>query len=261
MSKKWTNEELSLLKVKWPITTKQEVISLFPNRTWRSIESMASRLKIKKLDSSYGRPNNLEILLNNSKLSMYWLGFILADGHIENESRLKINLSIKDKNHLEKFAIYTDCLLKEYRLNSQYPIISINTTNSKIIPLVSERFNITNDKTYNPPKFINYSLTTEQWISLIIGFIDGDGHIQVERTYPRIQISCYKTWMDNLIFIEEKVYSMFPYTKKIKQLTHLKDGKAFLQFSNSSQVKDLKRFAIENKLPILERKWDKVSLV
>ena len=222
-------------------------------------------IKIKKVNSNYGRGNNLDILLNNSNISLYWLGFILADGHIENNSRLKINLSDKDKEHLNKFALYTDCLVKDYKSftkGTEHSYCSISVTNNKVISQLSLNFDISNSKTYNPPKISSYNLSLDQFICLILGFIDGDGHIQVDRTYPRIQISIHKSWLANLKFIEKQLYNKFPYFKKVGTLAKIREVKdcAFLQIGNTNMVKDLKQFAIDKQLPILQRKWDKVII-
>ena len=41
----------------------------------------------------------------DSHLKSYWLGFIFADGSVsKNKRQMEIDLSIKDKEHLEKFA-------------------------------------------------------------------------------------------------------------------------------------------------------------
>ena len=52
----------------------------------------------------------------------YWLGFIYADGYLDNRNGVGIELDVKDKNHLEKFkkALQAELNVKIYYKNSTY---------------------------------------------------------------------------------------------------------------------------------------------
>ena len=53
------------------------------------------------------RKANLEILLDGSLQSMYWIGFLLADGHFHKiGDRLRLDQDIGDISHLLKFREY-----------------------------------------------------------------------------------------------------------------------------------------------------------
>ena len=51
---------------------------------------------------SHMKKGNCSVLLEETVLTYYWIGFILADGHIHNSIRLKVALGLKDKEHLLK---------------------------------------------------------------------------------------------------------------------------------------------------------------
>ena len=51
---------------------------------------------------------NLKALLNEDLASYYYTGFILADGHIDKNTRLQITLSVKDINYLTNMAKFLD---------------------------------------------------------------------------------------------------------------------------------------------------------
>jgi len=45
---------------------------------------------------------DLSPLLNETLEAYYWMGFIMADGHLSKQNRLTVTLAIKDSDHLLK---------------------------------------------------------------------------------------------------------------------------------------------------------------
>ena len=45
---RWTDEEKFILPTVWPSSTRETVLKALPNRTWKAIEIMASRTKVKR---------------------------------------------------------------------------------------------------------------------------------------------------------------------------------------------------------------------
>ena len=75
--------------------SKEYILKLFPEYKWRSIQNIASYLKIKRNHSLIGgRKGNVSFLLNKSNESYYWLGLIASDGSIYNEGTLKIDFIV-----------------------------------------------------------------------------------------------------------------------------------------------------------------------
>jgi hypothetical protein len=104
-------------------------------------------------------------------------------------------------------------------------------------------------------------LNRDSLLSLIVGFIDGDGSITFQhgRTDSFLRIKNHNSWLHILklfadVIMEETLIN-FPTPKTNNQ------GYASLACSNLKILQFLKNHAIKYKLPILERKWDKIDMV
>lgn len=143
------------------------------HRTKSSIIGMRNKLCLKR-DSNVRRNSNLEILLNDNIISFYWIGFIMADGHISNRRRLKIELSIKDKLHLLTFCKYINTSNIKYNSNITNfgNHMSIKTEVRDIIHVkqICDKFDLHSNKTMNPPNFSNFNFTNEQIMAIINWF-------------------------------------------------------------------------------------------
>lgn len=210
--------------------------------------------------SSKGAENNIKRLLSNELESFYWIGFIAADGHIEKNKRLSITLSIKDEEHLKKF--YNYCSIKSWRkqftkLNKkEYEYVSLSAQDTINVPKLVEKFDLKHNKTYYPPNInIFKKLKNEELLAFIIGFIDGDGSIkyQPKRKDWCIRLKTHSSWLDILRLFQETICN--------KNTTKINNkGYASVIITDVPATIELKKFALENKLPILKRKWDKIDL-
>ena len=211
-----------------------------------------------KLKNAYNvsNKNNIKILLNETLISYYWIGFILADGHIEKNKRLQISLSKKDYEHLKKLEKYIKAKIVKNEIRNNQEICTLTAQDSIYIPKLTEIFDIKNNKTKNPPNILVFqNLEKEKLLSLIIGFIDGDGNInnQYKRKDFKLSLKCHKNCFDILGLFSETIDN----TNKTKI-----NNKGYAEFhvTNSISLKKLKLFAIENELPVLKRKWDLIDL-
>lgn len=117
----------------------------------------------------------------NTAEKAYWIGFITADGYI-NEDRgfLAIKLQYEDIDHLKKFAKFVDCsednIKIEYHNITGKPLCRINLNSRKLVDSLV-RLNIRQCKSTNehvvpvPDEYIR---------DYIRGIIDGDGHINTK---------------------------------------------------------------------------------
>ena len=253
MSKKWDKEECDLLKNNYQLS-KQELIKLFPDRTSQAINIQASKMKLKKDRNEYCK-SDMSVLLLDNYISYYWIGFLLADGHISKLNRLSFALSVKDIDHLKKFNKY----IKGERNISKIKNKNIYTYSyqdkfwvSKLV----EKFDIDSKKTYNPPRYIPED--NFLFLSMLIGFIDGDGNIRYQ--YKRKDCLCiiklHSSWLPWLELVTDKLKSIglkIPYPKIINA------GYAELHITGMHNLIFLKIFAMENKIPYLNRKWDIIN--
>ena len=123
------------------------------------------------------------MFFNDTEESFYWAGFIAADGCVFDKVSkygtykvLQVNLSLKDKLHLEKLAKFLDVKVRVFSSNDHgkiYHKCSIQKQNSLLIESL-KRFNIVNNKsfTYQFPEFVKQHHYCNHFIR---GYIDGDG--------------------------------------------------------------------------------------
>lgn len=200
--------------------------------------------------------SNIKRLLSEELESYYWIGFLLADGHISN-NRVTVGLSAKDKEHLQKFSQYVDIkhIAEKKAKNGNYSVY-VSAQDTKNIPILIKKFDIKNNKTYNPPSIdIFKNLPEDKLLSLIIGFIDGDGsiHYVFNRRDWCITIKNYITWKDILVFFKEKICNKTSYVVSYEKY-------AQINITDVPSTIKLKKFAIGHKLPIMKRKWDVIDI-
>jgi hypothetical protein len=262
---KWSVEEIELLKQNYPTCSPKELKKIFPNRTIESLHRYASLNGFKKQIKNFS--SAIDILLNDDLESYYWIGFILADGSTDEEKgRLKIAVSKKDLNHLKKFQDYIKC--EKLITNSKQSCNALGKEdlsvicvyNKDIVKKINQKFDIKKQKTYNPPDVhIFDNLTIDQMISLIIGYIDGDGCIYKHLSgYITIQIVSHQSWLPVFLYwvnIISETYDIISPTPKVNY-----NGLAQIGLNKKTLIHSLKNFGIKNNLPILQRKWAKILL-
>ena len=95
------------LKENYSKKSKNDIISDL-GLSWNYIQKMAHLLDIKRSFSESNKSFSLSKLLDGSNISYYWIGFILADGHMTKNNTIQINLNKKDILHLEKLKSLRD---------------------------------------------------------------------------------------------------------------------------------------------------------
>lgn len=226
----------------------------------------------RKRNSLNRNDDKLRVLLEDNLNVFYWIGFLLADGWIRKVPsgtlyayQLGIELSIKDYDHLKKFAnlLNIDCTIRTRNTNFKYnyKMCSIKLTNYNIIKDIINKYDINLNKTTNPPNPHNYKFNNDQLLAMFIGFIDGDGSISKRRKLNGFQsiisIQTKKEWQEWLEFMLELVKGTFDPKIRAQVRTNIRNH-AYLCLTKHAVLEDLKQFAINNQLPILERKWDMI---
>ncbi len=254
--KPWTDDEIKYL-ISGYDCDKKEVMMERLQRSWRSISTQAGRSKVSRnaeLDYTSRRKSDISILLDYSLETCYWLGFILADGHLSNNTRVCITLAICDLKHLQKFGRYIKCKVFEVQDKCH-----VRAQHKDVVPIFANRYDLVSNKTKYPPRIKDYKLNDEQFLSLVIGYIDGDGCIYATDDYPKIKVACDASWLDNLKYLNERVANIFQMiTNHVPHLTG--NGKALWVISNTRIVECLSSFVRNHPLPFLERKWDKLLI-
>lgn len=155
-------------------------------------QSLSRRLK-EKYDivyNLYGKKNvDSNFFSQANPKSMYWLGFIFADGSLTQKGNY-LEITIKDKEHLEKFKsdISSEHKISERKINGEtYWRIMIS---DKQIYNDLINYGVLPRKSYIDIDYPSNIPKEHEW-HFIRGFLDGDGNIDICKKskvhYPMIR--------------------------------------------------------------------------
>lgn len=233
---------------------------------------IANRLGIKKNDIwANKRRSQIGILLNRDVSSMYWMGFLCADGHF-NGSCIMIALCKKDFGHFKKLLKFVRYVGAPKKIIKKPKTICGNITsktytsywasfgNKEVVCELMSRFGIVSDKTKTPIS-TDELVDENMFLAWLCGFIDGDGSISnyskngKKTNGCRCTIGCYKTWHQFFKFMSHKINRIFGCEPR------LRFDKQMIRINITNQcLVQIKKFAIKNGLPIMNRKWDKINI-
>jgi hypothetical protein len=187
----------------------------------------------------------------------YWAGFIAADGYIDIKHHgLKVCLSPKDYDHLDHLRMFVK-YSGPLHLSKNGKNLGLAVMSRTIIADLAKNFNIYTKKslTLEPPK----NLSDEQSLAYIIGYIDGDGTLSYNHcksrtgkrsSYLRLRIlgtPMILNWINKIL------------KTHVKPKQHCKSKISIISIYGENLLVRLKGFIIDNALPVLVRKWDKVK--
>ena len=258
-NRRWNENEIVYLKENY-YNEEIDILETKLNRTWNSIKLKAIKLKLKR-SNDFIRKSAMVNFLDGTNKSYYWLGFLLADGHFDfNNKRIILKLSDKDIDHIKEYGKFINTHNIIHNINKNY--VSVTTQNIELFDRITNLIKLYEQhKTIKPNNFSTLEYTKEQMLSLIIGFIDGDGCIlkQTGREDCLLQIHVHKNWFDNIRFIEDFIYNYFGMSKN-KILTRIgNDGYTRLIITNNKILKKLKNELLTLDLTYLSRKWDLID--
>lgn len=246
---RWTEEENEKLKKAWETFSMEELLNAFPGRTYQKIQLHANQLGYhSKTDRK--RKCNLSFLDLDSltKNSLYWWGFIMADGHLSKKGQVIIQLSKLDKPHLEKYSSLVHGKLKETKGN----FCRVSCNDIKKVTYWLNVFNMKETaKTYFPPKL---SVFEKDFIYFFIGFVDGDGCIWISKGYPQLRIELHSSWKENLDWFATVLKKDYNIKSVVTKIT--KKGTASLTIGNKKDIEKISSFCKD--VDYLERKWNKI---
>lgn len=200
-------------------------------------------------------------LLDQSTTSWYWLGVLLADGSFP-DGRLVFSQSDKDANQVLKLAAYIG--LDASRIASYDTTTNFGSSCGKRISFrrvdaVADIKNLLlikdSSKTASPPDMQQYKLMHDQWLSLIVGLIDGDGSVRLSaRTNPKgtIQLRLHSSWNLNLQLLTNLLYRAVgcSYGPEVVAGQH-----ASVSWNRSAVIDLLNNHVVAHNLPVSSRKW------
>ncbi len=270
---KWlTEKEVGTLKEIWASASRADIRKIFPKRRYASLAQRARKLGLKN-NRHRNSKGDLTPLLSDSYAAYYWLGFIIADGHLSKQNALSVCVSVKDKIHLQKLADLLKTQIRHRNTEGSFKAnthkaraVLISVGDSFLVPKIREKFGMEKtNKTYNPP--VIPEMNREQFLSFLAGYIDGDGCIAKQGDYGKykredtvIQVKCHNSWFNILCEMENRLYKELNFFLERNHVRITKQGYAFWKVSNNKIIKKLKAELINFNLPIMERKWSKIHL-
>jgi len=256
MSIKWNKDEDEYLIKNYKNGDKKDLLKKI-NRSWDAIKLHANKLNLNRNCDVY-REANMNKLMVDTNDAFYWIGFLAADGYF-NDGRIKLILAIKDIEHLSKFGKF----IETTNINFDTNTCNISLKNISIFDNLCYKFGFNNNKTYSPPDLYNIfqNINIDLIYSFIIGFIDGDGCIRKvhNRNDCNLTIHLHKSWLDNLIYMENFLYKYFQLDKNNIFSKIGNDGYSKLIISNSLILGKMKRECLKLNLPVMNRKWDVID--
>lgn len=196
---------------------------------------------------------NMARLLEDSPTAIYWIGFLLADGHFTKVgSAIQVSASIQDQEHLGQFSTFVGS-------NLRVKATECKTTlkNKEVFPQLLANYDIRHNKTYSPPILKDLGRGDDQLFPLFVGFFDGDGCINIKKDgdgYGRLRI--HSSWLENLNLFSAMLNRR--YGKLTKQLPII-DTRGYASWTlNLGLLRAIRAEATQRALPLLARKWDKV---
>lgn len=243
--KRWTDEEIEWLIENYPTADYKEMKDKFKTKTY------TIKRKVKQLGLVRQKPKVNWLMYDNPE-SLYWTGFIMADGHISENNRLQICISNKDMEWFSRFSDLTEKPINTWRGNCISTIV-----NHEVFPKFKVKYDIHHKKTYNPPSLnIFEKMSDLNFISYLVGFVDGDGHIKKvhKRKDCSLHIKLHESWLEHLIFFKKRLENIFKRpcnnTPKINN-----SGYAHICFSDRVILRKLKGYTEDLNLPVMKRKW------
>ena len=185
---RWTEAELDMLREKYPVMDTDELAAIL-GRSRNSVVIKANRIGIQK---PHHTQNDSYFENVDSGTVAYWLGFLSADGYVNNSPKggtyeVGIELASKDEEHLVNFLsdIKSSGIISKRAkapfvdkgYNRTYKESAVRIYSKHMVESLSQ-YGIINSKTYTitfpdniPNKYI--------W-DYIRGFFDGDGAVMVK---------------------------------------------------------------------------------
>jgi len=132
--------------------------------------------------------------------SLYWIGFLYADGHVRKDKEYSIELEIElqDKSHLEKYKTFLECNkeVKQYEENSVCLKIF-----SKVIHSRLKELGFDNRKSWTAIPHPLLKESRDFWR----GVIDGDGGVYDYKTKMVSLCGTLETIFEFIIFCSEQL--------------------------------------------------------
>lgn len=262
-----TQKENQILADLFSTASKEEILSKIPDKSWDLLRGLAYQQGLKRTKFSRNIPkNSFSKLLEDVPQSYYWVGFLLADGSISNKGQLSVTVSGKDKEHIDKFSNYVDTRISKIKKNNfGQEYCKVILADKAVAKKFTKKFGFNSQKTLNPPQCLKfyYDLDPLSFLSLLIGFIDGDGCIRQtnsrgkKRNKCAVQFQVHKNWLNFLTMLKIKLSEISKVSLPCPKIN--KRGYTYWSFGKKETISLLRETIQTTNITVLERKWSMVK--
>lgn len=163
----------------------------------------------------------------NTPKKAYWLGFICADGYINNLNN-KLSIFVKDLEILQKFK---NDIKSEHKISERFVFDrrTNKTYHEYYIQIGNEIFvrNLTNWVTHNKTNILQFPNILENYYSYFIaGLFDGDGSVCIKKLKTKYTLATNLiSTKEVLDYIQNLFFKKFNITpKKLRRVTENKNN-------------------------------------
>jgi hypothetical protein len=207
-------------------------------------------------------------LLHDSPQTLYWVGFLLADGYINHKVwRLSLSLAAKDRAQLEAFSAYTSApSVRRYTTTTNgvaKHYVRLSVQDKQILPKFAAKYDFNPRKTFNPPSYEKFlPLSDDLFIALLVGYLDGDGRIcrvGGKRRDAQAFVQCHRSWLSLLRYMRDRIYRLAGADPEPGGPYINRRGYAYMALTTTQVLRFLKNATLRLKLPVLARKWEQID--
>lgn len=191
-----------------------------------------------------------------SEVTAYWLGFVAADGNVNEEDGLEVNLALKDKDHLLAFqrALHSTHPIKPritHANGKPYPSVRIAIHRREIVrDLIAHGVTPRKSLTFTGP----IGVPDELYRHFVRGYSDGNGgfslgHARFQWYFTSTLTFCQK--VERLILAECDI-------SPLRLMDH-HNGVTFSIFHTGPKAHRIGRFLYDNAETFLARKKEKLE--
>lgn len=282
-SKKWSEEEVNLLKGLVNKTSFREMVPQFPGRTTISLQKKAWELGITNSFKPSKYRHNKNFFQTSNLVNSYWAGWICGRGYgYPRRFTICIGSRPGDHEHLTRLKttieytgdikLYPHKKFKTMDTNSNAKAFLMPTLTiagaKQIMSDLTTNFGFSSSKAERiPPSAIKSNLDLS--LAFIIGLLDSDGYITISNTSPnqyrgRIHLSVFNLqlalWVDEILLncLQRSSISSNPHITQGSQLKEL--GSSYHLVYHSKDAIAIAQKMIEINTPHLARNLDRPDL-
>ena len=255
----WTQDEIDFLKSNY-MNYNYPTLSKIMNRSRSAIQHKITRLNLKKslYDNKKKQFNDGYFKNIDSAEKAYWLGFISADGTINNyrsgQYGFKITLKKSDDNFLKKFLLAINA-----SFNISYKNIKLKGKNYGTceISFRSKKFvtDLLQYITYNKTLKLHIPDIDSEYIRHYIrGFIDGDGCFYINHNNEKKKCFEMVAYDQSILKEIQEEFSKHNITSTI--YTKKNNNKKIGVYSNQSLI-NLHHYLYDDASIFMQRKYEK----